>query len=218
MRATDAGPLLEAEHAVGRILADAERLPDVARRLLAAIGGPLGWELAAGWRLQGDALQLIEVWTDGSVSDAQLAAIAVIDRLSPGEGLPGRVWATGEPAWIVDVADDPNFPRRPAALAAGLHSAFCFPVVSERMGVAGACEFFTRERLEPDERLLETMASLGRRMGELVDRTLSDRALRSSEATGRAVLEAALDCVVTMDEVGRVIEWNPAAERTFGYT
>src|ERR1700754_154259 len=34
----------------------------------------------------------------------------------------------------------------------------------------------------------------------------------------RALLHAALDCVVTMDHTGRVVEWNPAAERTFGWT
>jgi PAS domain S-box-containing protein len=33
-----------------------------------------------------------------------------------------------------------------------------------------------------------------------------------------AILEAALDCIVTIDRDGRVVEWNPAAERTFGYS
>jgi PAS domain S-box-containing protein len=33
-----------------------------------------------------------------------------------------------------------------------------------------------------------------------------------------AYLEAALDCVVMADASGRVVEFNPAAERTFGYT
>jgi PAS domain S-box-containing protein len=33
----------------------------------------------------------------------------------------------------------------------------------------------------------------------------------------RSVLHAALDCVVAMNERGTVVEWNPAAERTFGY-
>ena len=31
------------------------------------------------------------------------------------------------------------------------------------------------------------------------------------------MLDAALDCVVTMDHEGGVVEFNPAAERTFGY-
>ena len=34
----------------------------------------------------------------------------------------------------------------------------------------------------------------------------------------RAVFETALDCIVGMDGEGRVFEWNPAAERTFGYS
>ncbi|WP_233218822.1 PAS domain S-box protein [Deinococcus arcticus] len=41
---------------------------------------------------------------------------------------------------------------------------------------------------------------------------------RRSEALKDAMLNAALDCVVTMDSRGRVLEWNAAAEQTFGYT
>ncbi|MFN2622157.1 MAG: PAS domain S-box protein [Chthoniobacterales bacterium] len=33
----------------------------------------------------------------------------------------------------------------------------------------------------------------------------------------RALLESALDCIISMDADGRVIEFNPAAERVFGY-
>jgi PAS domain S-box-containing protein len=45
-----------------------------------------------------------------------------------------------------------------------------------------------------------------------------EQRLRDSEAAKSALLEAALDCVVLMNHEGRVIEWNAAAERTFGYT
>src|SRR3954470_22674550 len=37
-------------------------------------------------------------------------------------------------------------------------------------------------------------------------------------APTRAVLHAALDAVVAIDGTGAVVEWNPAAERCFGYT
>ena len=40
----------------------------------------------------------------------------------------------------------------------------------------------------------------------------------ASEALKSAILESALDCVVGMDKDGRIIEFNPAAERTFGYS
>ena len=39
-----------------------------------------------------------------------------------------------------------------------------------------------------------------------------DAALRN------AVIDAALDCIIMMDEDGFVVEFNPAAEQTFGYT
>jgi two-component system cell cycle sensor histidine kinase/response regulator CckA len=38
-----------------------------------------------------------------------------------------------------------------------------------------------------------------------------------AEALNRAILESALDCIITMDASGRVREFNPAAERVFGF-
>ncbi|MEW6775579.1 MAG: PAS domain S-box protein [Bdellovibrionota bacterium] len=40
--------------------------------------------------------------------------------------------------------------------------------------------------------------------------------LRASQADKEAIIEAALDCVILMDHEGRILEFNPAAERTFG--
>jgi PAS domain S-box-containing protein len=44
-----------------------------------------------------------------------------------------------------------------------------------------------------------------------------NRELKRSEARTAAILDSALDCIVTMDHEGRITEFNPAAERTFGY-
>jgi PAS domain S-box-containing protein len=45
----------------------------------------------------------------------------------------------------------------------------------------------------------------------------AEEELRGLEGRQAAILEAALDAMITIDSQGRVIEWNPAAERTFGY-
>jgi len=46
----------------------------------------------------------------------------------------------------------------------------------------------------------------------------SGRPGRESDRRVSAYFEAALDCVIMVDASGRVVEFNPAAERTFGYT
>ena len=43
-------------------------------------------------------------------------------------------------------------------------------------------------------------------------------ALRAGEAHALAILDAALDAVITIDHLGCVLEFNRAAEKTFGYS
>lgn len=49
------------------------------------------------------------------------------------------------------------------------------------------------------------------------ERNMAERALRNNERKLRAVIDGALDAIVTIDANGAVIEFNPAAERIFGY-
>ena len=42
--------------------------------------------------------------------------------------------------------------------------------------------------------------------------------LQASEQRKGAIMASALDCIITIDAQGRVTEFNPAAENTFGYT
>jgi PAS domain S-box-containing protein len=44
----------------------------------------------------------------------------------------------------------------------------------------------------------------------------AERALRESEARNRAIVESSLDAIVMMDADGRIVEFNPAAELSFG--
>ena len=52
---------------------------------------------------------------------------------------------------------------------------------------------------------------------DIDDRKQAEEELRRSEARKTAILDSALDCIITIDHEGRINEFNPAAERTFGY-
>jgi PAS domain S-box-containing protein len=53
---------------------------------------------------------------------------------------------------------------------------------------------------------------------DVTERNQTTAALRDSEARKASILQTALDCIITIDHESRIVEWNPAAERTFGYS
>jgi phosphoserine phosphatase RsbU/P len=75
-----------------------------------------------------------------------------------------------------------------------------------------------REQLVLDSTTFETeslIAALNQVSREL---TLQHEALAESEARKSAILAAGLDCFITIDADGHIIDFNRAAEQTFGYT
>src|SRR5688572_15454491 len=53
---------------------------------------------------------------------------------------------------------------------------------------------------------------------EVRTRQQAETAARNSQARNDAILDVALDCVILMDAAGHIVQFNPAAERTFGFT
>ena len=52
---------------------------------------------------------------------------------------------------------------------------------------------------------------------EVRTRQQAETAAKNSQARNDAILDVALDCVILMDAAGTIVQFNPAAERTFGY-
>ena len=53
---------------------------------------------------------------------------------------------------------------------------------------------------------------------DIRDRLAAEAALRESEALKGAVLDASVDAIITMNHLGRVVEFNAAATKHFGYS
>ena len=205
------------ELSVVRALVEAADAEQTYSRVLAEIGTALGWELGAVWEISaGDELRCVAVW-QASPDESEFRSLIEHVTFECGEGLPGRVWESGRPAWIADVVADANFPRAEAAARAGLRAAFCLPIAGPD-GIVGTMEFFTSKPLEPDAPLLASMTVLGNVIGQVVVRRHAQEAVRSHEALTGAILGAALDAIITMDDEGRIMEFNPAAEQMFGYS
>lgn len=205
--------------AVIQILAESTTLTEAAPRLLARIGGSLGCEVGSLWEVdQGmQALSCVATWQAPTSKAVAFSELSRNISFAPGVGLPGRVWAGEEPVWIADVTREANFPRAQAATQAGLHGAIAFPVAVGG-NVIGVMEFFGRHTAEPEAALVETIASAGSQIALFMESRQAEDHLRTDAALHSSMLDSTLDCMIAMDHEGRVIEFNPAAEVTFGYT
>lgn len=203
---------------VTHILAESTDIAEAAPRLLRAVGQPLGFEIAGFWALEaaGGHLACVATWQSPGVEAKGFVRSTRGAVFAEGEGLPGRVWRSGRSEWIETLSGDENFPRHAEAERAGLRSAVGFPIFG-KAGVLGILDFYTRETRPLDETLLAFLDSLGRQMGIFLERRIAEEEVRRSNALRGAILSASLDGIISIDAEGIVHEWNPAAERIFGF-
>lgn len=170
--------LKESEHRVGanlavtQILAESPALVDATPRIVETICRTLGWELGALWIPDSNGVELrcLHFWRREGISAADRFEQVTRERtFLKGVGLPGRVWASGTPAWILDVENDKNFPRAEFAVTAKLHAAFAFPILFGNKFL-GVMEFFSREIRKPDEAMLAMFESIGGQIGQFMER------------------------------------------------
>jgi PAS domain S-box-containing protein len=217
-RARRASARLHAQYEVTKVMAESATLERGAEAMLRGIGTSLGWELVALWLVdeEDERLSCLALWHTPALSAQDFAETSRRMKFAKGEGLPGAGWDAAQPVWIRDVAIETRFARSRLAAELGLHSALAFPITIGDE-IVGVVEAFTRETRDPDDELMEAKAALGRQVGQFIARRRIEEAVRVSEARKTAILESALDCIITMDHRGNIVDFNPAAEQAFGY-
>ena len=161
------------QHCATQTLAEADTLADAIPKILRVICELSRWDLGAMWLVNEDAhppvLSCAEIWHQPSVKGTEFSRVTMQIAFTRGNGLPGRVWANGEPTWISDVAQDTDFPRAPVAAQENLHGAFAFPVrIDER--ILGVMEFFSYEVRRPDDDLLKIFITIGSQVAQFIER------------------------------------------------
>jgi PAS domain S-box-containing protein len=192
---------------------------------LAASRAPLRstLELCAAAMVQHLGAAFARVWTlnsEGDVLELQASAgmYTHIDgphgRVPVGSFKIGKIAQERVPHITNDVQTDPRVGDKEWAEREGMVAFAGYPLVIEDrlLGVTG---LFSREELSEDT--LDALASVAALMSQGIDRKRAEKALQTSESRKDAILKTALDCVITIDHEGNVIDFNPAAEHTFGY-
>jgi PAS domain S-box-containing protein len=208
---------LALEYHLTRVLAESDTLSEAAPPVLQAICESAEWEVGALWEVDEDAGVIRCVETSHSSGGAPDFETLTRDSVfEPGFGLPGRVWQSGKPHWVTNLATDENFPRIASAVKEGLRSAYGFPsLLGDR--VTGVLEFFSHELREPDEEMIKWISAIGNHIGQLIERKRAEEALRDSEVHFRSVAESASDAMITVNERSEIISLNPAVQDIFGY-
>ncbi|CAN5141297.1 hypothetical protein BH20VER2_BH20VER2_01830 [soil metagenome] len=176
-----------AQYHVASVLAASLSIVEAGPQVIHTIAASGGWAAGSIW-LCDDACGVLHCAATWHGDDAELEQFAQVTRataLRSAEGLPGRVVLSGQAIWVQDVAKDNNFPRRDAAVAAGLRGAFAFPLSADG-AVNGVLELFSRGPAEPDDDLLQMVEALGSQTGLFIHRHKIEQELQRQKEAAEA--------------------------------
>jgi len=206
---------LALHYAVSRVLSEAELLEEAAVPILQSLCESLDWDVGDLWSVDTKQREphCVQLWAAPSVDVSGLRVGSPTRAFPPDAGSP---WQSGNPVWIPDIAIDENLAREPESQRVGLHGMFRF-AISVHGEIRAILRVFSREVRQQDDAMVQFMTSVGVQIGHFLERQRSIEKIRESEARKAAILEAALDAVITIDHEGHVVEFNSAAETIFGY-
>ncbi len=211
--------LLQLLSAVTAAANEAPALESALQRCLDQVCAHTGWPIGHAFmpdETDGTRLISTRIWhLDDPARFATFRRVTEDVHAATPHGLPGRVVASGQPAWIINVARDPAFHRARMALDIGVKSAFAFPIRAGRETV-GVLEFFSPDALEPDAPLLDVMLQIGTQLGRVIERKRTETALRTSEQRYRALVDNASDAIFVVQE-GYIRFPNPRTMELLGY-
>jgi PAS domain S-box-containing protein len=201
------------------LIAEAETVDSALELALREICEATGSVLGQAWTVNADGshLECSPAWYAAAEGLEPFRRGSEEIDFEPGGGLPGRVWASREPAWIKDVRRDLNFPRSALAEEVGLGAGMAVPVLDGE-NVVSVIEFFFLETREPDSGLVDVVATVASQVGSLIRLKETEDTLRASQERFRAVAESANDAIISANARGEITYFNSAAEKLFGYS
>lgn len=154
-------------------------LDDAMVNVIQLVCRSLGWEWGAYWAMEpahpeGPHLVCRHYWHQPDYDVHAFSRASSTLSMGPGQGLVGRVWASGVAEWVEDMPADPTFLRRGSAHDCGLWSGYVFPVTyatdNGHQHRPGVLEFYSTLSRQPDAQLPKLSATIGALIAQTAQR------------------------------------------------
>ena len=180
-------------------------------RACEVVAETLGAELAAVFRLlPGSRDFLLKAgvgWGEGVAGRETVPSNAAAQ--------PGYTLLAGQPILVPDLRAEKRFASLPIFDEHGVvgGASVVIPGTPSPLGVLSVHTRTARLFTGEDLVFLQSVANV---LSAATGRKAADQAVKESETRKAAILEGALDAIISIDYEGRVLEFNPAAEGMFG--
>lgn len=216
---TDERSLVELLRVVTVDVHEAASIEEALHRTIAHICEHLSWPVGHAYVPAADDPTLLlptALWyINDEVKFATFKAVTEATQFTSGVGLPGRVLASKQPAWVRNVTEDANFPRARLAKNLGVKAGFAFPVMVGS-DVVAVLEFFSDAEHGDDGTFTTTIGRIARQLGRLFERKHAQEMLSRERDFMAGVMDLVDGLIVVLDARGRIVRMNRAAERALG--
>lgn len=204
------------QYAITDALAEASDLADASPKLLQAICNNRNWSLGILWMLdaQDDVLRYEGSWCNSETNLKQLVENSRRMTFGRGDGELGIPLVSGQP-FIAQTPNESSLSGRMDNLPERF-GYMSFPV-TEYDQVFGVLEFMSEEPIKADGEFFLLLNSVATQISQFAEQMSAEMRLKDSDARIRAMLESAIDGIVTFDLDGIIELVNPAFERILGF-
>ncbi|MBI3089585.1 MAG: PAS domain S-box protein [Candidatus Tectomicrobia bacterium] len=204
-------------HGITRDLAACEDFRAALQVALSRICQATGWDYGSAWvpNREGKFLERETFYCRRDDIAEEFVRHGGTLKFAIGEDLLGRVWASGRPEWIAEVAqlNEADFPHIAFARQSGLKGAFAVPVGADDKCLA-VLIFFSLKTQAEDQWLLAMVSAVAAQAAS----ALRQKQAEAERARLAIAVEQSADSIFITDAGGTIQYVNPAFERITGYT